>query len=150
MYLCSTLKHIYVYSFWLNNNIEKNNNNYIYVQEPETAFLLNIYALNAKGRSQPITLETTTLRAALKHTGKVFLLFLLLLFLLFISNGGNNRTSENESARHVRLRLYVRKQFCLDIIDIYGNPAAFIHAIYIHNVESSSAIYDSCVYVYNI
>lgn len=38
-------------------------------QEPETAFLLNIYALNAKGRSQPITLETTTLRAAQKHTG---------------------------------------------------------------------------------
>ena len=97
--------------------------------------MLNIYALNAKGRSQPITLETTTLRAALKHTGKVFLLFsllLLLLFLLFISNGGNNRTSENESARHVRLRLYVRKQFCLDIIDISGNPAAFIvSSIYI-------------------
>ncbi|XP_046638968.1 uncharacterized protein LOC124320237 isoform X2 [Daphnia pulicaria] len=41
----------------------------VYGLEPETAFLLNIYALNAKGRSQPITLETTTLRAALKHTG---------------------------------------------------------------------------------
>lgn len=39
-------------------------------KEPETAFLLNIYALNAKGRSQPIVLETTTLRAAQKHTGK--------------------------------------------------------------------------------
>lgn len=40
----------------------------VYGLEPETAFLLNIYALNAKGRSQPITLETTTLRAAMKHT----------------------------------------------------------------------------------
>lgn len=42
---------------------------FLELQEPETAFLLNIYALNAKGRSQPITLETTTLRAAQKQTG---------------------------------------------------------------------------------
>ena len=42
----------------------------VYGLEPETAFLLNIFALNAKGRSNQITLETTTLRAAEKHIGK--------------------------------------------------------------------------------
>jgi len=42
----------------------------VYGLEPETAFLLNIFALNAKGRSNQITLETTTLRAAEKHIGQ--------------------------------------------------------------------------------
>ena len=41
----------------------------VYGLEPETAFLLHIFALNAKGRSHEITLEATTLRTAEKHTG---------------------------------------------------------------------------------
>ena len=41
----------------------------VYGLEPETAFLLNIFALNAKGRSNEINLEAATLRTAEKHTG---------------------------------------------------------------------------------
>lgn len=43
----------------------------VYGLQPETAFLLSVFALNAKGRSHEVVLEAATLSMPEKHTGTI-------------------------------------------------------------------------------